>query len=343
MTLPDGVPTTVTVERPRSEGSRRLRHQRRAAAGQEGRHEPARARRAARRASSTSADGIAGVEIAGPGFLNITRRGRRPGRGGGRRRRGRGGVRQHPTRSPARRSTSSSSPPTRPARSTSAASAGRRSVTRSAGSSTLTGAEVTREYYFNDHGAQIDRFARSLLASARGEPAPEDGYGGDYIARDRRRRRRRSAPTSSTSPTTRRRRSSAPIGVELMFAEIKQTLHDFGVDFDVYFHEDNLHKSGAVRAGDRAAHRARQHLREGRRALAAPPRSSATTRTGSIIKSDGQRRLPLRRPRLLPRQARARLRPLLHHARRRPPRLRRPDDGDVRRVRRRRRTRTSRS
>ncbi len=43
------------------------------------------------------------------------------------------------------------------------------------------GASVTREYYFNDHGAQIDRFARSLLARAKNEPAPEDGYGGAYI------------------------------------------------------------------------------------------------------------------------------------------------------------------
>ena len=43
------------------------------------------------------------------------------------------------------------------------------------------GADVVREYYFNDHGNQIDRFARSLLARARGEAAPEDGYGGQYI------------------------------------------------------------------------------------------------------------------------------------------------------------------
>ena len=43
------------------------------------------------------------------------------------------------------------------------------------------GAEVAREYYFNDHGAQIDRFARSLLARGRGQDAPEDGYGGAYI------------------------------------------------------------------------------------------------------------------------------------------------------------------
>ena len=40
------------------------------------------------------------------------------------------------------------------------------------------GATVVREYYFNDHGAQIDRFARSLVAAAKGEPAPEDGYAG---------------------------------------------------------------------------------------------------------------------------------------------------------------------
>ena len=44
------------------------------------------------------------------------------------------------------------------------------------------GAQVGTEYYFNDAGSQIDRFARSLYASALGEPAPEDGYGGEYIA-----------------------------------------------------------------------------------------------------------------------------------------------------------------
>src|SRR5436309_62380 len=47
---------------------------------------------------------------------------------------------------------------------------------------TTQGAEVVREYYFNDHGTQIDRFANSLIASAKGEPTPEDGYAGSYIA-----------------------------------------------------------------------------------------------------------------------------------------------------------------
>jgi arginyl-tRNA synthetase len=43
------------------------------------------------------------------------------------------------------------------------------------------GADVATEYYFNDAGAQIDRFAASLLAAARGEPTPDDGYAGAYI------------------------------------------------------------------------------------------------------------------------------------------------------------------
>src|SRR5699024_9082874 len=42
-------------------------------------------------------------------------------------------------------------------------------------------APVTREYYFNDHGSQIDRFARSLVAAPKNEPSPVDGYGGPYI------------------------------------------------------------------------------------------------------------------------------------------------------------------
>ena len=57
------------------------------------------------------------------------------------------------------------------------------------------GAEVGTEYYFNDAGSQIDRFATSLYAAAKGEPAPEDGYGGAYIAEIAERGRRPSART----------------------------------------------------------------------------------------------------------------------------------------------------
>ena len=107
------------------------------------------------------------------------------------------------------------------------------------------GAEVTREYYFNDHGNQIDRFARSLLASAKGEPAPEDGYGGDYIADIANAVLAQNPDALSAADPQEEFRSR---GVELMFAAIKKSLHEFGVDFDVYFHENALFEDGAVDA-----------------------------------------------------------------------------------------------
>ena len=107
------------------------------------------------------------------------------------------------------------------------------------------GAQVGREYYFNDHGAQIDRFARSLLAAARGQEPPEDGYAGSYvgeIAGEVLQKR----PDAAELPDDDAKEAFRSIGVDLMFEEVKQELHDFGVDFDVFFHEDSLHTSGAV-------------------------------------------------------------------------------------------------
>ncbi|MCA1187614.1 MULTISPECIES: arginine--tRNA ligase [unclassified Saccharopolyspora] len=107
------------------------------------------------------------------------------------------------------------------------------------------GAEVVREYYFNDAGAQIDRFVLSLLAAAKGEPAPEDGYGGDYIA-DIAQRVLAAEPGALEQPEAERHETFRRVGVGLMFEEIKRSLHEFGTDFDVFFHEDSLHASGAV-------------------------------------------------------------------------------------------------
>jgi len=107
------------------------------------------------------------------------------------------------------------------------------------------GAEVVREYYFNDHGAQIDRFARSLVAAAKGEPAPEDGYAGDYIA-DIAAQVVAKVPDVLGQPDDERQETFRAIGVDLMFTHIKKSLHDFGTDFDVYTHEDSMHTSGRV-------------------------------------------------------------------------------------------------
>ena len=110
----------------------------------------------------------------------------------------------------------------------------------------MTGAEVTREYYFNDHGAQIDRFAGSLLAARAGRAGARGRLRRRLHRRDRRARSSPSAPTCSSSADDEAQEVFRAEGVELMFDEIKQSLHDFGVDFDVYFHEDDLHESGAV-------------------------------------------------------------------------------------------------
>ncbi len=107
------------------------------------------------------------------------------------------------------------------------------------------GAMVTREYYFNDHGSQIDRFARSLLASARRQVIPADGYAGAYV-HDIAATVIRDHPEVLGLPDDDAQEVFRREGVELMFDEIKRTLHDFGVDFDVFFHENSLYESGAV-------------------------------------------------------------------------------------------------
>ncbi|PZU00787.1 MAG: arginine--tRNA ligase [Gordonia sp. (in: high G+C Gram-positive bacteria)] len=107
------------------------------------------------------------------------------------------------------------------------------------------GAAVTREYYFNDHGAQIDRFARSLVAAALGEPTPEDGYAGAYIG-EIAAQVLEAAPGALDLPEAERLETFRARGVDLMFAQIKANLHEFGTDFDVYTHENKMFESGQV-------------------------------------------------------------------------------------------------
>ena len=103
-----------------------------------------------------------------------------------------------------------------------------------------SGATVTREYYFNDAGSQIERFARTLREVANGRPVPEDGYSGAYIddiaagvaARN---------PGVLDLPDDEQTEVFRRDGVELMFAEIRNSLASFGVAFDVYFNERDLH------------------------------------------------------------------------------------------------------
>ena len=156
---------------------------------------------------------------------------------------------------------------------------------------TASGARVTREYYFNDHGSQIDRFARSLYARALGREAPEDGYGGQYIAdiADRVRADARAAglPDPVGLPEEEAVEAFRARGVELMFAEIKARLSAFRSEFDVFFHEDSLHDSGAVSAAIETL-RGRGEVFDRDGAVWLRTTSYGDDKDRVLIKSDGQ-------------------------------------------------------
>ena len=107
------------------------------------------------------------------------------------------------------------------------------------------GAEVTSEHYVNDAGAQVERFGRSLLAAAKGEPAPEDGYGGEYVG-EIAQRIVAADPAILTLPEDEALLSFRDQGYLVMLQEMKESLERFGVHFDVWFSERTLHDGGAV-------------------------------------------------------------------------------------------------
>ena len=148
------------------------------------------------------------------------------------------------------------------------------------------GATVTREYYFNDHGAQIDRFARSLLAAAKKEAAPEDGYAGEYINQIAAQVLSQQ-PDAAELPEAEATETFRVAGVELMFTEIRKSLEDFGVHFDVFFHENSLYESGAVQ---KAIERLRElgHIYELDGAIWLRSTTFGDDRDRVVIKSDGE-------------------------------------------------------
>jgi arginyl-tRNA synthetase len=95
------------------------------------------------------------------------------------------------------------------------------------------GHEVWREYYFNDAGGQIERLGQSVLARARGEAPPEDGYQGEYVGD-------LAAQIPGVESMT--VREAAARAVELLLAQIKGTLERYGVHYDQYFSERALHE-----------------------------------------------------------------------------------------------------
>ncbi len=107
------------------------------------------------------------------------------------------------------------------------------------------GADVTSEHYINDAGIQMLRFGQSLLAAACGDPTPDAGYAVEYI-NEISGRIVAATPGILDLPPDEAVIAFREQGYELMLAEMRESLHRFGVEFDVWFSERSLHESGSV-------------------------------------------------------------------------------------------------
>jgi arginyl-tRNA synthetase len=98
---------------------------------------------------------------------------------------------------------------------------------------------VEREYYVNDGGSQIGRFADSIAARMRGEEPPEEGYAGAYVTAIAERLRAEGIDPGDREALEAR-------GIEEVLKEVRETLERFGVRFDTWFSERSLYTKGEV-------------------------------------------------------------------------------------------------
>jgi arginyl-tRNA synthetase len=110
------------------------------------------------------------------------------------------------------------------------------------------GHAITREYYFNDNGAQVEKLGLSVLAVANGQPVPEDGYHGDYVPEIAKVLPQEIKSNADAEPE----RAGWIIGEwasENIRSGIEASLERLGVHFDVWKSESSLHNEGWVEKG----------------------------------------------------------------------------------------------
>ncbi|CAB4578008.1 unannotated protein [freshwater metagenome] len=113
---------------------------------------------------------------------------------------------------------------------------------------TAAGAQVTREFYINDRGNQMDLFGQSVEAVALGQPVPENGYQGDYIkdlAKEVVMENTGIKELSSANRTVAFREAAYKVQLK----DQQRVLDSFNTHFDVWFSERSLHDQGAVEHG----------------------------------------------------------------------------------------------
>ncbi len=144
----------------------------------------------------------------------------------------------------------------------------------------FAGHDVQREYYLNDTGRQVRRFAESIAARMRGEEPPEDGYRGDYVIDLASQLAGEGADPADVDALARR-------GIEVMRERIEATLARFGVRFDTWSSERSMYERGAL---DAAIERLRQagHVYESEGAVWLRTTTFGDEKDRVLIRSDGE-------------------------------------------------------
>jgi arginyl-tRNA synthetase len=149
-----------------------------------------------------------------------------------------------------------------------------------------SGAAVTSEYYINDAGAQMDKFASTVLARAKGHEAPEGGYPGDYVI-EIAQKVLAQRPDLLDLPEDEQLQVCLELGYQVQLAEIREVLASFDVHFDVWFSEASLHNDGAV---EKAVARLREqgHVFDAEGAIWARTTDFGDDRDRVLIRANGE-------------------------------------------------------
>ena len=148
------------------------------------------------------------------------------------------------------------------------------------------GADVAREFYINDRGVQMDRFGASVMAAAHGQPVPEDGYHGGYIL-DLAADIVAEVPGIRELPEDEQLVRFREEAYHRQLAQQQRVLEIFGTHFDVWYSERSLHSSGAVERG-MAALREHGHVFEEDDAVWLRTTDHGDDKDRVLIKSDGE-------------------------------------------------------
>ncbi len=147
------------------------------------------------------------------------------------------------------------------------------------------GADVTREFYINDRGNQMELFGASVEAAALGKPIPEDGYKGEYIG-DLAKVVVANNPALMSLPEGERREAFREAAYQLQLKDQQRVLDTFGTHFDIWFSERSLHAQGAVEHGIEKL-RAQGHVFEAEGAIWLRTTDFGDDKDRVLTKSDG--------------------------------------------------------